>query len=109
MPMNTTAYSVGDLARLSFSVASTANVPTMTEVTVVVVPPSTSGLPKFIVRGHPDGSASSTALYSPTVGSWVCDYLIQTPGRHVYGFESSGTITATTEGAFAVRQRRATT
>lgn len=109
MPCNTTAYSVGDLARLSFTVTSTGNVPTMTEVTVVVVPPTDSTAGKTVVFGHADGSASSTALYSPTPGAWVCDYPIVVPGRHTYGFESVGAVTATTEGAFAVRRRRATT
>lgn len=106
MPCNTTSYSIGDVAQLTFTVADDAGTATNTAVKVVVKPPTG---PVYVGYGTSTGGTPSTGMSNLGAGYWRCDYPITMAGRHAYSFTSSGVVTATTSGAFAVRHTEATT
>ncbi len=94
-PTNTTCFSVGDTARLSFTVLSTGGAGIDTTVTVIIQPPT--GAPLV------GTSTGSTWITRDAAGYWHADYLTAQSGRHPYTFRSTGSIKATTSGAFTVR------
>lgn len=99
MPTNTTAYSVGDEARLTFTVLSTAGAGANTSVTFIVNPPTGAAW----VRSAGPTTAGTTAINHTATGVWQADYLITEPGRHTFAMRSTGTVTLTTDGAFTAR------
>lgn len=102
MPTNTTAYSVGDQARLTFTVLSTAGVGANTSVTFIVNPPTGSTLDAWVRSAGPT-TAGTTAINHVATGQWQADYTVTEPGRWTFAMRSTGTVTLTTDGAFAVR------
>lgn len=100
MPTWSSCFSVGDRARLSFAVNTTAAAPINTTVMVVVNAPS--GAKRTVVTG-------STGLTNDGVGRWHTDYPCAEAGRHTYFMRSTGAVNASTSGAFAVRPVAATT
>lgn len=101
-PTNTTCFSVGDKARLTFTVLSTGGAGVDTTVTVLIQPPTGT-----VVRGVATSTGGSTWITRDSAGHWHADYLTTVPGRHPYTFRSTGTIQATTSGAFTVRSLEA--
>jgi len=97
MPTNTTAYSIGDAVRLGVVVKSTAGTPTNTAVTLIINTPSTK------YKYGPISSTASTVIDNTTTGTWRHTFITATAGRHTYEWRSTGAVTVTTGGAFAVR------
>lgn len=105
MPTNTTAYSVGDRARVSFSVVSTAGAPVDTRVAVQVLSPS-----GVLSTGYKTSTGGgSTWITRESAGLWHADYTVTEAGRFPYTFRSTGAVIATTSGAFCVRALEAST
>lgn len=102
MPTNTTAYSVGDQARLTFSVLSTAGAGANTSVTFIVNPPPDSTGVAWVRAAGPT-TAGTTAISHVATGQWQADYLITEPGRHTFAMRSTGLVTLSTDGAFTAR------
>ena len=100
-PTNTTAYSIGDVVRLGLVVKSTAGTNTNTGVTLIVNSPST-----VAVYG-PITTTNSTVIDHTTTGTWRKSITAGRAGRWTYRWESTGTVTVSTEGAFAVYPQKA--
>lgn len=99
-----TGRSVGDAVRLNFSLTSTGGSATDSDVTLIVEPPA--GEP--LVLTSTSTATASTSLPSTNVvhlatGSYYADVLSTGPGRYAYHWRSTGTIHASTDGAWAVR------
>ena len=101
MPTNTTAFSVGDLVRLTFTVKSTGSTLIDSDVKVIINAPSGSATLKS------GTSTSSTSVLHDTTGTWHYDYKTTEAGRYTYRWVSTGAIAATTGGAWAVYPEKA--
>ena len=105
MPTNTTAYTVGDDARISFAVQSTAGVYTDTRVAVNVLAPS-----GVLSTGYKTSTGGgSTWITRESAGLWHADVRVTEPGRWAYTFRSTGVIVDTVTGAFAAKSLEAST
>lgn len=105
MPTNTTAYTVGDVARVSFAVQSTAGVNTDTRVAVNVLSPS-----DVLTTGYRTSTgAGSTWIAREGAGLWHADVPVTEAGRWRYTFRSTGAIIDTVTGAFAAKALEAST
>ncbi len=102
MPTNTTAPSVGDDKRLIVVVRNSTGARVNTGMTLVVNSPSTR-----VVYG-PVTSTNSTTLDNTTLGTWQKTINFNRAGRWTYEWSSTGTVNATTGGAYAVHPRYAT-
>jgi len=115
--MSTQAYDVGDQVRLSYIVASTGSTnPTVGTVPKLVVT-SPTAVDSVVAVGSMTAVPSSdlaefttkTDTTSQGVGGWYYDFTLTAHGRWTYQFRSTGTITASEGGAFAVARPLAST
>jgi hypothetical protein len=105
MPTNTTAYTVGDQARIAFAVRSTAGAYVDTPVAVNVRAPS--GVTSTGAATSTGGG--STWITREGTGLWHADVTVTEAGRWAYTFRSTGVIVDTVTGAFAARALEAST
>jgi hypothetical protein len=105
MPTNTTAYTVGDQARIAFTVRSTAGAYVDTRVAVNVLSPS--GATSTGYRTSTGGG--STWITRESAGLWHADVDVTEAGRWAYTFRSTGVIVDVVTGAFAARALEAST
>ena len=111
MPTNTSACSIGDRVRLTFTVkagtstSSTAN--TDSDVTFILNTPS--GGERVEATTSTGDSTSSTGVSKTADGVYYVQHTTTEAGRYTYHFRSTAAITATTGGAFAVRPKYAST
>lgn len=103
MPTNTSPYSIGDAARLTFTVTSTAGVATNTAVRLIVNTPSGGAT---VAAAGPSTAGAQGIAHSAT-GVWTYDYQSTEAGRYTYRWESTGSVKQSTEGAWAVYPRKA--
>ncbi len=109
MPTNTTAHSVGDTVRFSFVIQSTAGTTgttagyTNSDSKLIINPPAGSAIVAVST------STSSTALTVTSTGQYQYDVVPSSSqhGRWTYHFKSTGAVTVSTGGAFAVRPKYA--
>lgn len=105
MPTNTTAWSIGDLVQIDFLVRSTAGVLTNSDVRLVLNSPGGT----VTVAAATSTAPASTAWNHVSTGTWQYKHKPSSAGRYTYHFTSTGTITVSTGGAFAVAPRKAST
>jgi len=96
--MSTEVYDVGDIARLSLTVATTAGVAAAATVRLLVKDPS--GNVTVI---------SSTALTNPATGTYRYDVDVDEAGWWRYQWDTTGAIVGSEQGGFSVRRRAAST
>lgn len=104
MPTNTTAYSVNDTVRFGVVVKSTAGTNTNSAVTLTIKDPLGT-----VTAYGPISTTNSTVIDHTTTGTWRKSLKVTEPGRYVYDWDSTGAITMSTGGAFAVRPKYTST
>lgn len=104
MPTNTTAFSIGDPVRLTFTVTGSTGNAVNTDVRVVVNTPSGGS-----VVAAATSTAGGAGITHVATGSWYYDHTSTEAGRYTYGWASTGVVIGTTYGAWAVYPRKAST